>query len=318
MIVSSPLELINGDCFFQLSGLAPHFNVAVKLEGYSNTGSIKVKAAIHMLETLRSAGMLEPGTKLIESSSGNLGLALSMACAVHSIPFICVSDPNISSTTARLIKAYGAELVIVTERDENGGYLGSRLSLIARRLDREPELVWVNQYSNVSNVEAHRLTTAQELLARYPTPDYVFIGAGTTGTLGGVSAVIRERSPGTIIVATDSIGSVTFGGAAGPRFIPGLGSSVPPPIVVHSNFDRLVYVAEIDAVKMCRALARKGLLLGGSSGTVLAGVTQLANEIEPNACVVAISPDLGDRYADSIYNDDWVTLRFPDALLTKN
>lgn len=314
MIAQCPTELIHGGCYLSLRSIAPHIAVIVKLEGFSIGGSIKVKPAIHMIRDLEASGRLGPGARLIESSSGNLGLALSMICAVKGYPFTCVSDPNISPSAAHAIRAYGADLIVVRDRDPNGGYLGTRIDLIKAMLDRDDRLVWINQYENPENVRAHYLTTGQELLERFPRPDHVFVGAGTTGTLGGVSAALREKSPSTRIVAVDSEGSVTFGRPAGKRHIPGLGTSRKPPIGLLSSFDDLLVVSERDTVAMCRRLAREGLLLGGSSGTVLAGVAAYATRIPAGACVVAISPDLGERYLDTIYNDDWVRDHFPGLL----
>lgn len=314
MIAQCPTELIQGGSFLALRSIAPHITVMVKMEGFSVTGSIKIKPAVHMIADLEAQGRLGPGARLVESSSGNLGLALSMICAAKGYSFTCISDPNIAAPTARAIRAYGARLVIVRDRDPSGGYLGTRIDLIRSMLARDPHLVWINQYENPENVRAHYLTTARELLAQVPRPDMVFVGAGTTGTLGGVSTALRELSPDTRIIAVDSEGSVTFGHPAGKRRIPGLGTSRPPPISRRSSFDDLLMIPERDTIAMCRRLARQGVLLGGSSGTVLAGVAAYAPLIPPGASVVAISPDLGERYLDTIYDDDWVNTHFPGLL----
>jgi 2,3-diaminopropionate biosynthesis protein SbnA len=312
MIVKSPADLIFNDVFIELRNILPSTPVNLKLEGMSITGSIKVKSAIRMIARLELENRLKPGMQVIESSSGNLGLALSMVCAAKGYPFTCVSDPNISPQTANLIEAYGARIIIVRNRDKNGGFLGSRIDLIKSMLQEDGSLVWINQYENINNVEAHYMATAPGILERFPSPDFVFVGAGTTGTLGGVSRYLREHSPRTRIVAVDSTGSVTFGLPAGKRHIPGLGTSQPPPIRSYSDYDTLLMVPEEDALRTCHELARTGLLLGGSSGTVISGVRQYAPHIPPGACVVAISPDMGDRYIDTVYNQDWVKKNFPD------
>lgn len=311
MLVNSPTDLIHGDCFLALRSFIPQTTVHLKLEGYSITGSIKIKPALHMINQLQATGRLTARSRLIESSSGNLGVALSMICAERKIPFICVSDPNISTATAQLIRAYGAGLKIVHNTDESGGYLGARLKLIRSMLDQDRELVWINQYENPGNVQAHYLGTGTEILARFAAPDFVFVGAGTTGTLGGVSKALREKSPKTKIIAVDTVGSVTFGGVPGKRYIPGLGTSVVPPISNSANFDELLMVPETETIITCRRLAAIGLLLGGSSGTVMAGISRYAARIHAGACVVMIAPDLGERYAGTIYNDEWVCAHFP-------
>lgn len=305
-----PTQLIQADCYVRLLTVSKRFVVNLKVEGLSIAGSIKIKAAISMVASLENAGLMHSYPTLIESSSGNLGVALSMVCAAKGYRFICVSDPNISSFNAKLIKAYGAQLIVVDQRDQNGGYLATRISLIKEKLSRDPNLVWVNQYENVANVEAHYQSTGKEVLDYFPGLDYIFIGVGTTGTLGGVSRRVREFSPDTKIIAVDSVGSVTFGGAPGKRYIPGLGTSTPPPIRTYSSFDEMLMIPETDTIKMCHEFARQGLLLGGSTGTVLAGVRQYAKNIPEQACVVAISPDLGERYLDTIYDESWCKQNF--------
>lgn len=314
-IARCPTELVHGDCWIVLDSVSDRFRVNLKIEGLSVTGSIKIKAGRHMVNALENAGVIAPGAKLIESSSGNLGVALSMICAARGYDFTCISDPNISPSSARLIRAYGAKLIVVDQRDANGGYLATRIDLIREMLAADPSLVWLNQYENLSNVEAHYESTGREILDRFPKPDYVFVGVGTTGTLGGVSRRIRQHAPCTKIVAVDAQGSVTFGGLPGKRRIPGLGTSTPPPIRVHSRYDELLMVPEIQALSVCHEFARRGLLLGGSTGTVLAAIRQYESRIERDACVVAISPDMGDRYLDTIYNEDWCRSHFGQANL---
>lgn len=311
MICTNPLELTFGDIFIEVPALLRENKIFLKMEGMSITGSIKIKAALRMLGQMELKGILKPGMKVIESSSGNLGLALSMACAVKGYPFLCVTDPNISPQTAKLIEAYGARLITVRQRDDNGGFLGTRIALIKSMQETDCELVWTNQYENVENVEAHYFSTGPEILRQFAKPDFVFIGAGTTGTLGGVSRYLREHSPDTKIIAVDSLGSVTFGFPSGKRYIPGLGTSQPPPIKKYSDFDDIIMVDERKAVTMCRRLAQRGLLLGGSSGTVIAGVLEMEDTMPGDACIVVVSPDMGDRYVDTIYNDTWVEQHFP-------
>ena len=315
MIVTSPIELIMDDCFLLLPNLMHHAKTYLKLEGHSLTGSIKIKAAVSMLTKLERDGRLSPGGAVIESSSGNLGLALAMACAVKGYRFTCVSDPNISPLTAKMIRAYGAELIVVDSRDSNGGYLGVRLERIKDMMVKDPKLVWTNQYENFQNVKAHYETTGTRILEALKSVDFVFVGAGTTGTLGGVSQYIRRNSPKTKIIAVDSVGSVTFGFPASKRHIPGLGTSHPPKIKSESEFDDLILIEESHTIQTCHYLARRGLLIGGSTGTVVCAVHHYSNRIPSGATVAAISPDFGDRYIDTIYDLDWIRERFPNILV---
>lgn len=316
MIYECPTSLMFDNIFLKLEGILFETSVNLKIEGFTSGGSIKAKAALHMVDMLERSGKLKKGGKLVESSSGNLGLALSLICAAKGYEFTCISDPNISPQTKQLICAYGANLIIVDKVDSNGGYLTTRINKIKEILESDKSIIWINQYENIHNVEAHYRTTAPSILQEFPVVDYLFVGAGTTGTLGGVSNYFKNFSPDTKIIAVDSIGSVTFGGSAGKRYIPGLGTSSTPPISDLSRFDHLIMVPEIESIKMCHLMASKGLLLGGSSGTVLSAISAYAECIPKGSTVVAISPDFGDRYVETIYNFDWINRNFPETALS--
>jgi N-(2-amino-2-carboxyethyl)-L-glutamate synthase len=177
-------------------------------------------------------------------------------------------------------------------------------------VSQTPGIVWLNQYANRANMRAHAETTAREILREFPKLNWLFVGTGTTGTFMGCSQHLREHSPGTIVAAVEPKGSVTFGGTAGRRHIPGLGTSRAPELVDPTCAGRLIYIEEATTVNTCNEiLQRYGLLVGGSTGTVLAGVRALQNEFAPDDAIVAISPDMGDKYLDTIYDDDWVNQR---------
>ncbi len=318
MIYTRPEDIILDDIFYRMRFPDHPHDVHVKLEGLSMTNSIKLKPARAMIDQLEQEGRLAPGGRVIESSSGNLAVALSMICAARGYQFICVTDPNISRQSAKLVEAYGAKLVVVRVRDQNGGFLGSRIACIHDMIREDPSLVWVNQYENLANPRAHYEQTARQIARAFPHIDWLFIGAGTTGTLVGVSSYFREHRPETHIIAVDATGSVTFGTPAGCRKIPGLGTSSPPPISRLASYDQLVTIEEPQTIRMCRQVATRGLLLGGSSGTVLSAVHRLLPEIPPEAVIVAISPDNGDRYLDTIYCDQWVTNQFGIGVLNEH
>jgi cysteine synthase A len=314
MRVDSPLELVLGDLFLTVRGVLPETPVHVKMEGFNMAGSIKLKPAIEMIEDLERRGTLGPGRRVIESSSGNLGVALSLVCRVKGYPFVCVSDPNLTPTNRRLIEAYGGRVVIVEQRDANGGYLQSRIALIERWLARDPALVWTNQYANLANKAAHARWTAPEILRAFPTLDVLVVGAGTTGTLMGCAEYVRRNAPRVRIVAVDAEGSVTFGFPPRKRYIPGLGTSRRPELADATLVDDVVIVPEAETIAMCHwLLDRHGWLLGGSTGTVLAGVRRWARHIEAGSTVVTISADLGERYLDLVYDDDWLARHFPGS-----
>ena len=239
-----------------------------------------------------------------------------MVCAIKGYEFICVTDPNANRAAIRGIELYGAKVILVENRDHAGGYLGSRLKKIDQILRSNPNAVWLNQYANIANKNVHAEQTAGEIAREFDKVDWVFVGTGTTGTLCGVSERLRQEFPGIKVVAVEPKGSVTFGGLPGKRNIPGIGTSVRPKLAEFANPDLVVTVDEEQTVESCRSFVRDyHLLVGGSTGTVLAAVRQLAPEFTPGDTIVAISPDLGERYLDTVYERAWVeSVIMPEAM----
>jgi N-(2-amino-2-carboxyethyl)-L-glutamate synthase len=308
MIVESPLDLIFPDLFYRLPAFAEKHDVFLKLEGFNVTGSIKIKTAIGLIDDLEQRGIARSGeTVIVESSSGNLGLALSLVCAIKGYKFICVTDPNANRATKRGMALYGAKVVVVRERDSAGGFLGSRLEKIHQILQSDPNALWLNQYANIANKNVHAEQTANEIAREFDKVDWVFVGAGTTGTLAGISERLRQVFPSIKVIAVEPAGSVTFGGTPGKRNIPGIGTSVRPKLADLVKPDKIVAVTEEKTVEACLSFVRDyHLLVGGSTGTVLAAVRRLAPEFMPGDTIVAISPDLGEKYLDTVYDPAWV------------
>ncbi len=317
LIAENSLELILDKVFYKLENLLSlKADIFLKIEGFNLAGSIKIKPAIRMLEVLEEKGEISPKhTHIIESSSGNLGVAVSLACSIKGYHFTCVSDINISSINEQYIKLFGGDLIIVKEQDKNGGFLNNRIALIKQLIKENKNLFWLNQYANHENKNVHYLTTAPAIFESFPEVNYLFIGAGTTGTLMGCAEYIIEHKLKTKVIAVDAFGSVTFDLPSSKRYIPGLGTSRKPELVNKSLIDDIVIVKEEETIKMCRTLLRKkAFLVGGSTGTVLAGIKAYAHKLDMADTIVAISPDLGERYLDTIYNDQWVLERFPNCL----
>ena len=308
MIIESPLELIFRDLFYRLRGFAGSHDVFLKLEGLNISGSIKVKTAIGLVEDLEQRGLAKPNeTIIVESSSGNLGIALSMVCAIKGYRFICVTDSNATHANIRGMKLYGAEVIVVDDCDPNGGFLRNRFETIDRILLSEPKAVWLNQYDNIANKNVHAEQTANEIAQEFKTVDWIFVGGGTIGTLAGVSERLRQVFPQIKVVAVEPVGSVTFGGVPGKRNIPGIGASLRPKLADHATPDRIVAIEEEKTVEACLSFVRDHhLLVGGSTGTVLAAIQKLSSEFAPGDTIVAISADLGEKYLDTVYDPDWV------------
>ncbi len=307
MIINSVESILARNMFFELQELSLRAKVYLKLEGLNVAGSIKIKTAIKMLDELESQDILNSSSVIIESSSGNLGIALSIVCHNRGYPFICVSDPNMLDVPKKLIKAYNAQLIIVDKRDENGGYLGERKKLLNKLLEDNPNYVWLNQYQNLSNPRAHYDSTAPEIYNAFSKVDYIFIGTGSTGTYNGCLEFFRQHSEKTKIIVVEPYGSVTYGGVAHARKIPGIGTSEEPWLASLNRPDDVIYVTERDTVLMCHELLEKySLLVGGSTGTVVKAIQQYQDKLRENSTVVAISADFGEKYLDTVYNPSWV------------
>ncbi|MFJ6217109.1 2,3-diaminopropionate biosynthesis protein SbnA [Streptomyces sp. NPDC092296] len=310
MIADRVYDLVLDDIFLKVSGVGSLNRLFFKVEGFNPGGSIKMKTARGLVQAAENSGADMSRARLIESTSGNLGIALAVICAANDYALTCVTDPNSNATAVAIMRALGAEVVVVRERDANGGYLGTRIAYIQQRLAAEKELYWLNQYANPGNPSAHEQATAPAILKAFRTVDHLFLGVGTGGTLMGCVDYFRRRSPQTRIVAVDTVGSVNFASEPGVRHIPGLGVSRRSPVLDSYAPDEVVMVPEWETVRECRWLARSaGLLAGGSTGTVLAAVRRQAAFIGPDETVVALAPDMGERYLNSVYDDDWVAAR---------
>ena len=285
--------------------------VFLKLEGFNFSGSIKLKPARYMIEQLESRNLIQPGKNtIIESSSGNLAKALALVCLIKGYAFKAVLDVNVAPDVVGWLKAYGADFVIIDKRDANGGYLNSRIEYIKEAIGIDSSLVWLNQYANTDNPDSHFNTTAREIIEQFPDPDYIFVGTGTTGTIAGIAKYFKLYHPRTKLIGVDAVGSVTFGSKASKRFIPGIGTSRRPeisPAIDDSAIDDVVWVDEQIGIQMChRLLKQYGLFCGGSTGSVIAGVLSYADRFHADDTIIALSPDNGDKYLNTIYSMDWV------------
>ena len=298
--------------------LRPSFGrpLFLKCEGLNFAGSIKLKPAAEMVNAAEQAGRLTPRSILVESSSGNLGVALSMIAASKGYRFLCVTDSRCNLSTQLLMKALGGEVHVITEPDPESGFLGARLDFVRALCASDDRYVWLNQYANPGNWMAHYRTTAPAIARSFPELDVLFVGAGTTGTLMGCARFFREWHRPVRIVAVDAASSVTFGGAPGRRMIPGLGTSVRPQLLDESYVDEVIHIEEPDTIRACHRLARTGFLFGGSTGTVVSGALDwLARHDRRGLTAVAIAPDLGERYLDTIYQAEWVQRLYGDEVL---
>jgi cysteine synthase A len=304
-VISVPQAFNEEELYVDLRPIFGH-RLYLKCEGFNFAGSVKLKTATAMVEAAERDGLLAPGSILVESSSGNLGVALSVIAASKGYRFLCVTDPRCNLSARLLIEALGSQVHIVDKPDVSGGYLGARIDYVRALCATDDRYVWLDQYTNPGNWQAHYRTTAPAIARQFPRLDTLFVGAGTTGTLMGCAHYFREWHRPVRIIAIDSAGSVTFGDAPGRRMIPGLGTGIRPPLLDESYVDEVIHVEEADTIRACHRLARHGFLFGGSTGTVVSGaMSWLARHDARELTTVAIAPDLGERYLGTIYQAEW-------------
>ena len=287
----------------------PHVNTYGKLEYYNPTGSVKDRAASFILKRCLQDGAIDQDTFIIESSSGNFGVALASYTARLGLKFICVIDPHISPVNEMLIRSMGATVIKVEEPDENGGYLISRIKKVNELKSQIQNSYWVNQYANPLNAEAYYTSLGEEICRDFEgSLDYIFMGVSSGGTITGVSNRLKERFPSLKVIAVDVDGSVIFGKQPSRRLIPGIGSSMVPEILKQAKIDDVVWVHQRDVINNCKQLlAEHSIFAGGSSGAVLSGMKQYFSyrNIPEGTNALCVFPDRGERYANTIYNQMW-------------
>jgi len=292
------------------------FRLFAKLEMCNPGGSIKDRTAFNMLKRAMEKGEVKAGTTIIESSSGNLGIGLAQACRFLGLRFICVVDPKTTEQNIAILRAYGAELSMVNDPDpKTGEFLPARIERVHALLKSIPNSFWTNQYANLDNAGAHYQTMKEIVTALDGKLDYFFCAVSTCGTLRGCSEYIRNHNLGTKIISIDALGSIIYGSPVKcKRLIPGHGAARIPELFVPGLEDEYVHVSDLDCVTGCRRLLRReAILAGGSSGGVISAIERKAHEIPAGATCVAIFPDSGERYMDTVYSDEWVAEHFGDV-----
>jgi N-(2-amino-2-carboxyethyl)-L-glutamate synthase len=282
--------------------------VHLKLEGANPCGSLKDRTAASLLDDLERRGALAPGSILVESTSGNLGVALAWLARRRGYRFVAVVDPKTTPENVARMRRLGARVERVVKPDATGGYLLSRLERVRELCATSEAFVWPDQYTNPANPRAHERGTAPELLDQMQGDvDAIFVPVSTGGTLAGIASCVRRESPTTRLFAVDARGSVVLGGAAGPRLLTGIGASRPSSFLSPDLYDDRVLVADAEAFAFCRALtARTGIRVGGSSGAALAACARVLAADEDVAHVVCLCADRGEHYASTIYDDRWL------------
>ena len=305
--VASAEKLLHETPLLQLAD--ERLDLYTKLEFLNGIGSIKDRPAFWILATAINAGQIGPESTIIESSSGNFACALATFCRVLKLDFIPVVDPLISPLYESYLRSQCRRIVKVDKRDDTGGYLKTRLAVVRSLLDETPGSYWPNQYENPAGMAAHYKLTAAEICKALPTVDYIFIGVSSAGTIAGISRRLKEHNPRIRIIAVDAEGSVIFGQPPQKRHIPGIGSSIVPPLLKEALIDEIMIVPEQDTISACHKLLEcHGLFVGGSTGSAYSAIQSYfaGKTIAGRPKVLFLCCDRGTAYLHSIFNPNWV------------
>lgn len=290
-------------------------SVFLKLEARNPCGSSKDRTALSMITEAETTGRLHHGDIVVESTSGNLGVALAYVCSRKHYEFLAVVDPKATRENLERMRRLGASIDLVSDCDAMGGYLSARIARVKEHCSHSAAYKWLNQYENRANPLAHSSTTAPEIFNQMRgRVDAVFVAVSTGGTLAGISEYTRRVSAGTVLIAVDAVGSVALGGCASARRLTGIGSSQRSVFLERCSYDHAYWIHDAEAFSFCRAIAAAtDIMLGGSSGAVLAACVDYLREHPGVARPVCICPDDGRHYQSTIYNDEW--LRSADTSL---
>jgi cysteine synthase len=305
-IGSVPIVRLN-----RVSQQCQQHNLYFKLESCNPGGSIKEKNAICLVNQAEAAGLLQPSGTIVESSSGNFGIALAMVGAVRGYQVKIVIDAKTSPTMRRILAAHGAELIEVplSAADSQGSMQVARMETAQALADSIAGAWYPCQHLNPRNADAHEIYTAREIeLAFNGAPDAIVVGVSTAGQIAGISRYFKQRYPSTKIIGVDVAGSAVFGTPRAPYKMTGLGLSFTPPNFDPNLLDVAYTVTDRMAFSFCHQIAQlEGLLLGASTGAILAGglAYAQANSGRPLS-ILMLNPDRGDRYLETVYDRTWL------------
>ncbi|WP_078393354.1 cysteine synthase A [Shouchella patagoniensis] len=295
-VVNNITELIGNTPLVKLNRLTTdeYADVYLKLE-YQNPGSsVKDRIALAMINAAEEAGELQPGTTIVEPTSGNTGIGLAMVAAAKGYKAKLVMPETMSLERRNLLRAYGAELVLTPGPEGMGGAIRK-----ATELAKQEGYFMPQQFENGANPKIHRETTGKELLEQVDGQLDGFVsGIGTGGTITGAGGLLKENFPGLRVVAIEPKDSaILSGGKPGPHKLQGIGPGFVPGILDTEVYDEIVQVSTEQAFEYSRRAAKEEGILGGiSSGAAIYGALQLAKELGPGKKVVAIIPSNGERY----------------------
>ena len=301
MVYSNVLEAVGNTPLIKLSRIVDgdSADILVKYEGVNIGGSIKTRTALNMITQAEKDGIINKDTIIVEPTSGNQGIGLSLIGAVKGYKVRIIMPDSVSEERRKLIKAYGAELVLVHDDGDIGACIEECLQT-ALSMQENEQNVWVpQQFENPANPQVHRNTTALEIIEQANCKiDGFCSGVGTGGTLTGIGEVLKEHNPDITIWAVEpENAAILSGGSIGTHLQMGIGDGIIPENLNLEIYSTTAIVTDEEAINTSKRLIREeGILCGISSGTNVAAALRMAKQLGKGKTVVTVLPDTGERY----------------------
>ncbi|BAC13659.1 cysteine synthase [Oceanobacillus iheyensis HTE831] len=296
-VVNDVTELIGQTPMVKLNRLQPEnaADIYVKLEMFNPSGSVKDRAASHMIRVAEEQGLIKQGATIIEPTSGNTGIGLAMAASAKGYKAIMIMPDNSTMERRNILKAYGAEVVLTPSEEKMPGSIRKALEL----QKSIPNSFIPQQFENVANPDVHRISTALEILEQMDNQLDAFVcTAGTGGTVTGTGETLKEKLPHVHVAVVEPEGSpVLSGGKPGPHKLVGTSPGFVPDILNTDVYDEIIQIKDEQAVTLLKDLAQKeGIFLGPSGAAAVYAAMEVAKKLGPNKKLVCIAPDTGERY----------------------
>lgn len=301
MVCHSILDAIGNTPMIRLQHLpSPQdAEVLVKFEGLNVGGSIKTRTALNMIHEAEKQGLIREDTIIVEPTSGNQGIGLSLVGAVKGIPVKIIMPDSVSSERRKLMEHYGAEVILVHDNGNIGLCIQECLNLALKMKAEDPRVFVPQQFENPANPAIHRDATGMEILQQVDGPiDGFCSGIGTGGTITGIGETLKEKNKDLLVWAVEpENAAILSGGSIGSHIQMGIGDGIIPPILNRDIIDDLCIISDEEALQTAKDLAaREGIMCGISSGTNVAAALRMAKRLGKGKRVVTILPDTAERY----------------------
>lgn len=301
MIYNNVLEFIGHTPMVRLSKMVDDDSaqVLVKFEGLNVGGSIKTRTAYEMIRAAEREGRINENTIIVEPTSGNQGIGLSLVGAVKGYKTIIIMPDSVSEERRKLVRHYGAEVILIHDDGDIGKCIDECLHTALKMAEEDPNVFVPQQFENPNNIKAHKHHTGLEIMEQVEGPiDGFCSGIGTGGTITGIGKVLKAQNPGIEIWAVEpENAAILAGGNIGTHLQMGIGDGIIPDILDRQIYDHIYIVTDEEAINTAKNLARKeGLMCGISSGTNVAAALKMAKKLGKGKTVVTVLPDTAERY----------------------